>query len=150
MKKKIYISILLGLMVAYSASAESYFMSKQVKGSFEEVVQKTKNELKKVGFGVTVENRMDQVLKEKLDDVQMKPYLILGICNPGYAHQVLQAEENIGLFLPCKVLVKKISDTTSEVVLINPSAVMKTIGNKNLDKVAEKVTKQFKKALSNI
>lgn len=150
MRNKIYMTLLLSIVTVFTASAGNYYMNRTVDGSFEEVIQKTKDVLKEQGFGVTVENRMDKMLQEKLDNVDMKPYMILGVCNPGFAYKVLKEEENIGLFLPCKVLVKKIDDSKSEVVLINPSEVMKNIGNKDLDKVADKVTERFKKALKNL
>ena len=89
-----------------SQETADYYFSKEVKGSFDEVIDKTKKSLKEQGFGIITEIEMDKTLKEKLDDVDMMRYTILGACNPKFAYQTLQLEENIGLFLPCKVLVK--------------------------------------------
>lgn len=127
-----------------------YYFSKKVKGSFEEVITKTKASLKEQGFGVITEIEMDKTLKEKLDNVEMQRYTILGACNPKFAYETLQAEENIGLFLPCKVLVKEISKNKSEVVMVNPSELMKMLGNDKLTGVADEVTKRFKNALEDI
>jgi uncharacterized protein (DUF302 family) len=114
MKKLIRFISIVTLLIAFNAvsaqEATEYYFSKTIKGSFEEVTQKVKEVLKIEGFGVITEIDMDEKLKEKLDDVELRPYKILGVCNPGYAYQTIQIEENIGLFLPCKVLVKDIGD----------------------------------------
>ncbi len=141
------------LFISQTLSAqqqESYYFSKTVKGSFEEVTQRTKDELKKQGFGVITEIDMDVTLKEKLDNVDLRPYKILGVCSPKYAYETIQAEENIGLFLPCKVLVKDKGNGNIEVVMVNPTVLMKMLGNSELDKVAQKVTDRFTLALKNI
>ncbi|MFC0877895.1 DUF302 domain-containing protein [Saccharicrinis sp. FJH2] len=150
MRKSLYAMVLLSFMAVFAANAQDYYLSKTINGNYKEVVQKTKDVLKEQGFGVTTETQMDKVLKEKLDNVDMKPYLILGVCNPGFAYKTLRAEPNIGLFLPCKVVVKQVDDSKVEVVMINPSEVMKNINNPELDKVAAEVTKRFKEALSNL
>lgn len=129
---------------------DSYYFSKEVNGSFEDVIKKTKSSLKEQGFGIITEIEMDKTLKEKLDDVDMQRYTILGACNPKFAYQTLQVEENIGLFLPCKVLVKEIDKDKSEVVMVNPSELMKMLGNEKLTGVADEVTKRFKIALENL
>ena len=133
-----------------SQETTDYYFSKEVKGSFDEVIDKTKKSLKEQGFGIITEIEMDKTLKEKLDDVDMMRYTILGACNPKFAYQTLQLEENIGLFLPCKVLVKEIDAKKSEVVMVNPSELMKMLGNEELNGVADEVTKRFKKALSDL
>ena len=86
---------------------------------------------------------MDTKLKEKLSDVKMKPYKILGVCNPSYAYQTIQIDENIGLFLPCKVLIKEKGNGMIEIVMVNPSALMNMLENKELKNIAEKVTLKF-------
>jgi len=127
-----------------------YYFSKTVKGSFSEVTQKTKAALKEQGFGVITEIDMDQKLKEKLDDVEMLPYKILGVCSPAYAYQTIQVEENIGLFLPCKVLVKDLGNGNIEVVMVDPQAIMGFLKKEELNKVAAEVSLKFQLALKNI
>jgi uncharacterized protein (DUF302 family) len=141
-------TLLLILTTSVSAQeATNYYFSKEVNGSFEEVIKKTKDSLKEQGFGIITEIEMDKTLKEKLDDVEMQRYTILGACNPKFAYQTLQVEENIGLFLPCKVLVKEIDENKSEVVMVNPSQLMKMLGNEQLTGIADEVTKRFQLAL---
>ena len=153
MKNIQLIIILTGLFFSTNAIAqdnENYYMSKTMKGSVDEVTQKTLTALKEQGFGLITEIDMDVKLKEKLPDIEMKPYKILGVCNPGFAHQTLQVEENIGLFLPCKVLIKDLGNGAVEVVMVNPSVMMGMLGKPELTEIAGKVTEKFKTALENL
>lgn len=144
-------SIVLILTLGLSAQeAPDYYFSKVVEGSFEEVIEKTKASLKEQGFGIITEIEMDKTLKEKLDNVDMQRYTILGACNPKFAYQTLQVEENIGLFLPCKVLVKELDKGKSEVVMVNPSVLMEMLGNEQLTGIADEVTRRFQLALETL
>lgn len=134
----------------FGQEVKDYYFSKTITGSFEEVTEKTKKALKEQGFGIITEIDMDKTLKEKLDDVDMKPYKILGACNPKFAYETLQYEENIGLFLPCKVLVKQLGENQIEVVMVNPSVLMQMLGNEKLSQIADEVTLRFRTALQNI
>ncbi|MCF6171342.1 MAG: DUF302 domain-containing protein [Bacteroidales bacterium] len=152
---KIKIVLFLAVMFAVQSitaqqEQQKYYFSKTLNGTFEEVTARTKSVLKEVGFGVITEIDMDAKLKEKLTDVDLRPYKILGVCNPGYAYQTIQLEENIGLFLPCKVLVKDQGKGQVEVVMVNPSALMSTLGNEELNEVAAKVTEKFRLALEKL
>ena len=133
-----------------SQNNTSYYFSKVVNLSYENAIEKTKAALKKQEFGVITEIDMHEKLAEKIDNVDIKPYKILGACNPVFAYETLKVEENIGLFLPCKVLVKKIDEKSTEIVMVNPSALMKMLGNEKLIPVAEEVTIRFRKALEDI
>ncbi len=153
MKHVKFILIVLCLITTQFLFAQQkgeYYFSKKVKGSFEEVTNNVKSALKEQGFGVITEIDMDKKLKEKLTDIDVKPYKILGVCNPKFAYETLQEEENIGLFLPCKALVKDIGNGNIEVVIVNPSALMKMSGNNKLEKIAAKVEEKFLKAIKNI
>ncbi|NOX85851.1 MAG: DUF302 domain-containing protein [Chlorobi bacterium] len=144
------LTALLAGQVITAQQAQPYYFGKTVEGSFEDVTAKVKQELKNQGFGVITEIDMDAKLKEKSDDVTLPPYKILGVCNPGFAWKTIQAEENIGLFLPCKVLVKDVGDGKTEVVMVDPSVLMRMLGNEKLYDVAAKVTEKFKAALDKI
>ncbi len=147
------ISLLIMLFSVQFLSAqqnEKYYFNKIVNSSFEETNSRVREVMKEQGFGVISEIDMDVKLKEKLSDVKLKPYRILGFCNPRYAYQTIQEEENIGLFLPCKVLIKDLGNGKTEVVMVNPSALMNTLGNKKLDKIAKKVTDKFLAALEKL
>ncbi len=132
----------------FAQESVPYYISKEVNYNFEEATDKLKSVLKEQGFGTITEIDMQEKLAEK--DFNIKPYKILGVCNPKFAYQTLLAEENIGLFLPCKVLVKYIDKSKSEIVMVNPSVLMGMLGNKDLIPVAEEVTDRFKKALKDL
>lgn len=151
--------LLAGLLLAvFSLSAQvennpnasnNYYFSKNVKGNIESVTKLVKENLKTEGFGVVTEIDMDKTLKEKID-VDYKPYRILGVCNATYAYQTLQLEENIGVFLPCKMILKQMDENTVEVVSVNPSALMQMLGNDELTKIAEQVTEKLQKVVKNL
>jgi uncharacterized protein (DUF302 family) len=150
---RLFSAVLIALFAANTLSAQNeikYYFSKTVDGTFDGVTQKLKAELKKQGFGVITEIDMDGKLKEKLGDVNIMPYRILGVCNPGFAFKTIQVEENIGLFLPCKVLVKDMGRGKIEVVMVDPSVLMSMLGKEDLVKIAEAVTKKFRVALNNM
>src|SRR3972149_10130055 len=82
----------------------NYGFSKTTDLSYEETIEKVTDELKKEGFGVLTTIDVKDTLKKKID-VDFKKYIILGACNPGLGHKALQAEEELGLLLPCNVIV---------------------------------------------
>jgi uncharacterized protein (DUF302 family) len=122
------------------------FFTKQVKGTMEEVYHKVVEALKVGKFGVITEIDMAKTLNEKLG-VEMKPYKILGVCNPGYAYEAIKAEPNIGVFLPCKVILKQLDENTIEVVSVDPEKMMKMLGNEKLDETAKSVGKELEKVI---
>jgi len=128
---------------------DKLFFSKKVQGTFEEVYEKVNNSIQANGFGVVTELSMDKKLKEKLD-VEIGTYHILGICNPKLAHEAIQVEENIGVFLPCKLIIKKVNDTEYEVVTFNPSLMMGVMENEELNIIADKVSMHLIAILDNI
>lgn len=125
-----------------------YGYKKQVKDSFDATVQKTRAELKKEGFGVLTEIDVKATLKEKLN-VDYDNYLILGACNPSFAYQALQAEKDIGLLLPCNVIVYEQSGETF-VSAILPTVAMNMIENDNLHDIAGQVEQKLKVVVDNI
>jgi uncharacterized protein (DUF302 family) len=82
--------------------------------------------------------------------VNIKPYTILGVCNPKFAWEAIQAEENIGIFLPCKVLLKQTDDNKVDVVFLNPDAPMQLLNNEELNKVSKTVTQMLKNSFDSI
>ncbi|MFP4025439.1 MAG: DUF302 domain-containing protein [Thiohalospira sp.] len=129
---------------------DKMFFSKTLSGDFEQITAKVISEFKNAGFGVVTEIDMDKTLNEKLEDVNVNPYKILGVCNPEYAYQAMQANSNIGVFLPCKVVIKQLNDNQIEVVAANPSVLMKMLDNKELDKIAKEIAYKMQKAIENI
>ncbi|MFC1953891.1 DUF302 domain-containing protein [Chloroflexota bacterium] len=125
-----------------------YGYKKQVKNTYENIVKKTKAELQNEGFGVLTEINVKETLKSKLD-VDYENYIILGACNPPFAYQALQAEKDIGLLLPCNVIVYE-QDGDIFVSAILPSVAMSMVENKKLRAVAEQVEEKLKRVIDHI
>ncbi|PKP18773.1 MAG: hypothetical protein CVU05_12850 [Bacteroidetes bacterium HGW-Bacteroidetes-21] len=128
----------------------SYYFSKQLPGkSFNEAMEQVKSVLKTEGFGVMTEVDVAKTLKEKINE-DFKKYVILGVCNPHYAHQAILAEDKIGLFLPCNVLVEEHGTGIVEVSIIDPVASMMAIENEKLGSVAMEVRKKLQNVVSEL
>jgi len=127
----------------------SYYFNKTVGMTFEETITKVTEELKKEGFGVLADIDVKETLKKKLN-VDFRPYKILGACNPPFAYQALQAEDKIGLMLPCNVIVQEISPGLVEIAAIDPASTMQGIGNPALIKIAEQVREKLRKVVASI
>ena len=123
-----------------------YGISKIVNLSYEEALVKITEELKKEGFGVLTEIDVKATLKKKLD-VELKPYKILGACNPPFAYKTLQAEEQIGLLLPCNVIVFINNDGKTVVSAIDPNVAMQSVENKELEKIAGEIRGKLEKVI---
>jgi len=126
-----------------------YYFTKTVRISFDEAVIKVTDELKKEGFGILTDIDVKATLKKKLD-VDFRRYRILGSCNPPFAYQALQAEDKIGLMLPCNVIVQENSDGTVEISAIDPIASMQSVKNDKLSEVARQVETKLKKVIDNM
>ena len=122
-----------------------YGFTKEIDASFEETLDKVSNELKKEGFGILTQINVTEKFKEKLD-IDFKKYIILGACNPPSAHKAILIEENIGLMLPCNVVIYERKNKTV-VSIIKPKVAMKMIGNVELDKIASTIEKKLKKVV---
>ncbi len=120
-----------------------YAFTKTVDLSYEDAIEKVTEELQKEGFGILTEIDVTATLKKKLD-VDFKPYKILGACNPPSAFKALQAEEQIGLMLPCNVIVYVNDEGETVVAAVDPAASMQAIGNVQLNTVAENVQNKLK------
>ena len=121
----------------------NYGFTKEIDASFEKTVDKVSNELKKEGFGILTQINIAEKFKEKLG-VDFKKYIILGACNPPSAHKAILAEENIGLMLPCNVVIYERQNKTV-VSIIKPTVAMKMIGNVELEQIASIIEKKLKK-----
>ena len=158
MKRNIFLFLVFvlgipGLSFAQANKEDSnkldYGFSKIVNLSYEQALEKVTQELKKEGFGIITEIDVKATMKKKLD-VDYRPYKILGACNPKFAHQALMAEEQIGLMLPCNVIVYENESGKTVVSAINPAAAMGAIENPELKKVAKTVQDKLKKVIKNI
>jgi len=123
-----------------------YGISKKVPLTYEEALTNTTDALKSEGFGVLTEIDVKDTLKNKLD-VDLKPYKILGACNPPFAYKALQEEEQIGLMLPCNVIVY-VNDAGETVVsAVDPISSMSAVKNKNLESIAGEVKKKLENVI---
>ena len=104
--------------------------------------------LKNEGFGVLTEIDVRATMKTKLD-VDFRPYVILGACNPPIAHKALTAEPAIGLLLPCNVVVAETDNGDSEVSVIKPEAMFSLVKNPNMEPLVKDVTERLTRALEN-
>ena len=126
-----------------------YYFSKTLRMSFEEAVARVTEALKKDGFGIITEIDVKETLKKKLN-VDFRKYRILGACNPPYAYKALQAEDKIGLMLPCNVIVQELPGGKVEVAAIDPVASMVAVKNTKLGEVGKEVSAKLKAVIDNL
>lgn len=115
---------------------------------FGETLDKIKQELPKEGFGVLSEIDVTKTMANKLH-VQIRPYTILGVCNPPFAYQALSIEKEIGLMLPCNIIVYQ-DDEVVIVAAIKPTVMMTQIGNSKLISIAEQVQEKLTKIIKSL
>ena len=121
----------------------NYGFSKNLEMPYEQAVEKVSEELKKEGFGVLTSIDVKETLKKKID-VDFKKYIILGACNPPLAYKALQSEEQLGLLLPCNVIVYE-NNGGSTVSFFDPMVMTQLIENEKLKTVAEEVQTKMKR-----
>jgi uncharacterized protein (DUF302 family) len=120
----------------------SYYFSKTVNDDFDTAISNVTEELKKEGFGILTVIDLKETLKKKLD-VDFRKYKILGACNPHFAYEALQYEDNIGTMLPCNVVVQEFINGKVKVSAVDPVASMMAIKNDNLAVVANLVSEKL-------
>ena len=126
-----------------------YYINKTVDYSFEEAEEKIREALKNVGFGILTEIDFQATMKAKLDKDTPK-YKILGACNPNFAYEAFQAEEKIGIMLPCNVTVIENKAGGTDVSIIDPMEAFKVVGNDEIAPFAEEVKKVLEGVLLSI
>jgi putative acetyltransferase len=134
--------------LAWLAEHPSYGLGSTIDRPFDEVVADVRRALAEQGFGIVSEIDMQQTLKNKLG-VDIDRQLILGACNPGFAHQALQVEPSIGLLLPCNVVVRRTSDATN-VEMINPQAMVDVTGSAPMQELSNEITMRLQAALDSL
>ena len=115
-----------------------YGFTTKFNGSYDDAVTRVTEELAKEGFGVLTEIDVKAVMKKKLD-LDKRPYKILGACNPVLANQALTAEPDIGLLLPCNVVVREEEDDSVTVAFMDPSAVLNLVKQEGVHELAGEV-----------
>ncbi len=130
-----------------SVNKFNYGMETVVKGgSLEAVIERVKDALKREGFGVLSEIDVAKTLKEKIG-VDVPSKVILGACNPRFAHEALEVEPNLALLLPCNVVVTATSDQRFSVSAVDARAMLAVVENPALDAVALEVNERFARVL---
>jgi uncharacterized protein (DUF302 family) len=117
--------------------ATSYTLTATTELGFTEAVERVRDELKAEGFGVLCEIDVQATMRDKLG-VERDPYLILGACNPPLAHQALEAEPELGVLLPCNVVIYQDQGKT-RIAAINPDRMLSIVDNDKLAPVAADV-----------
>jgi uncharacterized protein (DUF302 family) len=124
----------------------SYGFSKMVDLPFDATVEKVTAELQKEGFGVLTTIDVQETLKKKLN-VDFKKYKILGACNPPFAHKALQVEEEIGLLLPCNVIVYE-KDGQSVVAAFDPMSMSRVMENPAVEPIATEMKRRLERVIA--
>lgn len=124
----------------------SYGFGTTLNVPYEQAIEQVKDALKAEGFGVLSEINVKQTLKEKIG-VEMSPYLILGACNPQLANRAITAEPEIGLLLPCNVLVRSEGNQT-RVDIADPEAMLSIVGKPELDAVAAEARERLQRVVT--
>jgi uncharacterized protein (DUF302 family) len=127
----------------------SYYFSTITDLGYDEAITKTREELKKEGFGVLTEIDVAATLKQKIG-ADFPRYIILGACNPQFAHKALLSEEHIGAMLPCNVVVRENQAGQTEVFAVDPIASMSAVANAELGAVAQEVQQKLKAVIDRI
>ena len=136
-------------MQTISDKATRYGIGKSVPLPYERAVERTREALQKEGFGVLTEIDVKATLKKKLD-VDFRKYVILGACNPPIAHRGFQAELDIGLLLPCNVIVYEEDARRSRVAVLDPLVQLSITGRKDIEPLAKEAKEKLERALAAI
>ncbi len=119
----------------------SYTLSETTQLSFDEAVERVRAELAGEGFGVLCQIDVQAALREKLG-VERDPYLILGACNPPLAHRALESEPELGVLLPCNVVVY-VRDGQTHISAVAADELLSIVGNEELEPVAAEVRERL-------
>lgn len=120
-----------------------------IKATMEEAESKVRDALMEEGFGILTEIDVQKVFKAKLD-IDRPGYKILGACNPGFAHKAIEAEPDIGLLLPCNVLLQELDNGEVKVGFMDPNAIMNLVDNPVIHEVAPQIREILKRVADSL
>ena len=126
-----------------------YAFSTVLDTSYEDAISRATDALKEEGFGVLTEIDVKATLKKKLDK-EFREYVILGACNPPYAYRSLEADLDVGLLLPCNVIVYETDDKKAYIAAFNPISALEIIQSQELRNIAEEVSEKLKRVVETV
>jgi uncharacterized protein (DUF302 family) len=126
----------------------SYYIKKMTDLGFDEALAKVTEELQNEGFGVITEINVREILKKKLD-LDFRPYVILGACNPHYAHKAIELDDKIGALLPCNFVVQETAGGT-EVFAMNPRETMDKLLGDEIKEISRAITQKVQNVLDRL
>jgi uncharacterized protein (DUF302 family) len=132
-----------------SQNATTYGFGTTLEVPYAEAIERTRAALKAEGFGVLTEIDIRKTLKEKID-ADVDDYVILGACNPQLAHRALQAEPEIGLLLPCNVIVYAEGESRSRVAVMDPAAALGIVENPAVQPIAAEARERLERAVASL
>jgi uncharacterized protein (DUF302 family) len=124
-----------------------YGFGKTVDYGFDQALARVTEALKTEGFGVLTDIDVKQTLKTKLDK-DVRPYRILGACNPHLAHRAIEQDPSIGLLLPCNVVIREDENNAVHIEFMNPEAIMEMVQDPEISEVAHDVKQRLERVLN--
>jgi uncharacterized protein (DUF302 family) len=128
---------------------KEYAFSAILDTSYEDAISKVTDALKEEGLGVLTEIDVKSTLKKKLN-VDFRKYVILGACNPPYAHRTLQTDLDVGLLLPCNVIVYETDDKKAYISALNPVCALEVIKSEELRNIAKEISEKLKRVVNKV
>ena len=127
----------------------NYTIKKEIDEPMDQVINKLQEDLSEEGFGVLTEIDLKETFKNKLDK-DFKKYKIMGACNPNFAYEGFQSEDDLGLLLPCNFVVYENDNNKTTVAAIDPVKLLSLSENNEINELGKKIKQRFEKVISNL